>query len=70
MSKIDVENRKADALENVAKSIGGEKIDSSSKGSASYIDELRELKKLCDEGVITQEEFEREKKEILDNNHK
>ena len=31
----------------------------------SYIDELRELKSLLDEGVITQEEFDAKKQEIL-----
>jgi len=30
-------------------------------------DELRELKKLLDEGILTQEEFEAEKKKILEN---
>ncbi len=71
MSKLDAENRKADALENVAKSISGNEASTKSKKSAtSYIDELRELKKLCDEGIITQEEFEQEKSEILNNNHK
>jgi len=29
-------------------------------------EKLRELKKLLDEGIITQEEFEKEKKKILD----
>jgi len=32
----------------------------------SQADQLRELKELLDEGVITQEEFEREKKKILE----
>lgn len=31
----------------------------------SKADQLRELKKLLDEGIITQEEFEKEKKKIL-----
>ena len=29
-------------------------------------DQLRELKKLLDEGIITQEEFEKEKKKVLE----
>ena len=73
MSKIDVENRKADALENVAKNIAVTSTDSSKKEpnkDMSYIVELKELKKLLDEGIITQEEFDQEKKEILENNHK
>ena len=32
----------------------------------SKADQLRELKKLLDEGIITQEEFEKEKKKILE----
>ena len=34
--------------------------------SASKIERLRELKKLLDEGVLTQEKFEKEKKKILE----
>ena len=34
--------------------------------SATKVEKLRELKQLLDEGIITQEEFEREKKKILD----
>lgn len=34
----------------------------------SKADQLRELKKLLDEGIITQEEFEKEKKKILEKN--
>ncbi len=34
--------------------------------SNSRIDKLKDLKKLLDEGVITKEEFEKEKKKILD----
>lgn len=36
------------------------------KGSNSKIDELKDLKKLLDEGAITNEEFEKEKKKILE----
>ncbi len=32
----------------------------------SKADQLRELKKLLDEGIITHEEFEKEKKKILE----
>jgi predicted Zn-dependent peptidase len=35
----------------------------------SKADRLRELKKLLDEKIITQEEFEKEKKKILDENN-
>ena len=37
-----------------------------STNSTSKADKLRELKKLLDEGVITKEEFEKEKKKLLD----
>jgi len=70
---IKAENRKADALENLAKNAGAAVVaskSSSKKNSASYIEELEGLKKLLDEGIITKEEFDKEKKEILDNNHK
>jgi len=33
--------------------------------TASYKDELRELKSLLDEEIITQEEFDEKKKQIL-----
>lgn len=69
--KLDAENRKADALENVAKTFvaGGVEVKKNSS-KANYIDELKELKELLDNGIITQEEFNQEKKEILNNNHK
>jgi len=67
MAKVDVESRKADAIEKIANNtvIGNEP----KKSNMSYIDEIKELKKLLDEGAITKEEFEQEKKEILSNNH-
>ena len=34
----------------------------------SKADELREFKKLLDEGIISQEEFDKEKKKILEKN--
>ena len=34
--------------------------------SDSYSSELREVKKLYDEGILTKEEFEKAKKKILD----
>lgn len=33
----------------------------------SNADEIREYKKLLDEGIITQEEFEKKKQELLNN---
>lgn len=74
MEKIKAENRKADALENAARNLGAGVVAGnaakSSSGETDYIQELKELKKLLDDGIITQQEFEQEKKEILDNNHR
>ncbi|MBR4461298.1 MAG: SHOCT domain-containing protein [Erysipelotrichaceae bacterium] len=36
------------------------------KKKTDYTKEIKELSDLCKEGVITQEEFERKKKELLD----
>lgn len=41
-------------------------INNKTTNSESKINKLRELKKLLDEGIITTEEFEKEKKKILD----
>ena len=35
--------------------------------TGSKADKLRELKELFDEGILTQEEFDKEKKKILEN---
>ncbi len=40
--------------------------ESDSGGETSYLDELAELGKLRDAGVLTDEEFEAKKKDILD----
>lgn len=45
---------------------GQEEIAPMVEKPSSKAEELRELKKLQDEGIITQEEFEAEKKKILD----
>lgn len=68
MSKIDVENKKAQALENIGNNMAAGSTASSNK--SDYIEELKKLKELYDQGIITKEEFEQEKKEILNNNHK
>lgn len=67
MAKVDAENRKAEAIEKIASN--GVLANQGKTNSTSYIDEIKELKKLLDEGTITKEEFEQEKKEILDSNH-
>lgn len=38
---------------------------SSAAGSLGTIEEIKQLKELCDEGAITKEEFSRKKREIL-----
>lgn len=52
LNKIEAEQRKAASLETMAK-------------NTSYISELKELKSLLDSGVITKEEFENKKREVL-----
>ena len=52
-----------------AKSLSNKYVKVSSNKS-DYIEELKKLKELYDQGIITKEEFEQEKKEILNNNHK
>lgn len=68
MKRINTEERKAEALERMATNNIHDTNDK--KSNISYIEELKQLKELLDQGVITQEEYEQEKKEILDNNHK
>ncbi len=63
LSRIEAENRKAEALEQAIKA-------NKSSNNSDYIEELKKLKELYDQGIITKEEFEQEKKEILDSNHK
>lgn len=43
-----------------------EKVVSNSKEKPSNIDELKKIKELLDMGIITQEEFEAKKKQVLD----
>jgi|GEM_PF-1199261 len=65
MSKIEAENRKASAFESMANNIGNNSTsNTSTPASGDYIKELKGLKDLLDNGVITQEEFE-QKKELL-----
>lgn len=59
MSKIAVEEKKANAFETMAQNLNG------TMKTSSYIEELKELKNLLDSEVITKEEFENKKKELL-----
>jgi len=71
MEGIKAENRKADALEHLAKNNKTAVIsDADNEESIDYIEELKSLKKLLDKGVITKEEFDQEKKEIFEKKHK
>jgi len=69
MKGIEVESRKADAMEDIARGMAGGAIAKETTSNVSYIEEIKKLKELLDSGAITQEEFEKEKKEILDSNH-
>ena len=64
MSKIDTENRKAAALEKMSTNIYDNNSLTTNKKS-NYIEELKGLKELLDSGVITEQEFEQKKKELL-----
>ena len=65
VKKVDVENRKAAAFENVANNGGlsQSKINQISS-DGDYIKELKGLKDLLDSDIITQEEFDQKKKEL------
>lgn len=63
MSKIEAENRKAVAFEKMASNIGGTMPQK--ENDTDYIKQLKGLKELLDEGVISQEEFEEKKKQLL-----
>lgn len=60
MAKVNAENKKVDVLETLVN-----KASSSNQNSNSYIFELKELKGLLDDGVITLEEFNKKKSELL-----
>ncbi len=64
MSKIDAENRKAAAFEKMASNINS---DTSSKinNKQNYVEELKGLKELLDAGIISEEEFNDKKRNIL-----
>ena len=64
MSKVDAENRKAAAFEDIATRIGDNTV-SGPSNKQNYIEELKALKELLDAGIISQEEFEEKKKQLL-----
>lgn len=63
MSKIEVENRKADAFENMANNLSGSKVVANT--NLDYISELKGLKELLDAGIITKEEFDEKKAKLM-----
>ena len=64
MSKVQMENRKATALENMASNIGVTTATKSNSNS-NYIEELKGLKELRDADIISEAEFEEKKKNLL-----
>lgn len=60
MKKINVEERKASAFENISNGLNS---NSNKAVMRDYIDEIKELKSFFDQGIITQEEFDRKKEE-------
>lgn len=60
-------NRKEDVIVDTEEPqpIKEEKDEKTDKKSESEIDKIKKLKSLLDEGILTQEEFDNKKKEIL-----
>lgn len=64
MSKVDAEKQKAAAFEKLANNISNNQYTTENTKS-DYISELKELKGLVDAGIITEEEFQEKKKQLL-----
>ena len=60
--QVDVVNKQRED----ANDVGEEHVEHTNKQRASVYDTLRELKLLLDEGVLTQEEFDAQKRKFLD----
>ena len=63
MNKIEAENRKAAAFEKMASNMVATTQQTAT--DSDYINQLKGLKELLDAGIISQEEFETKKKELL-----
>jgi hypothetical protein len=63
--EVDVENAIASGELSIPDEYKKKEADTSSKMTTSVADELIKLKDLLDKGVITQEEFEQQKKKLL-----
>ena len=60
MKKVEAANKQAEAIAKMASGTSGKQ-----SSSGSYIEELKELKTLLDNEIITQEEFNQKKTELL-----
>ena len=58
-------NKRQDQTQNVANEITAQKVETVQSTTNSNMDDLIKLKSLLDQGVITQEEFEAKKKQLL-----
>lgn len=64
VKKIEAQAKQADAFAKIAENMSG-KQSNQSDAKDDYISQLERLKQLLDNGVITQQEFEIKKKELL-----
>ena len=64
MKKIEAENKKAEAFSKIADGLVGKSVQNKEDGG-DYISQMERLHKLKEQGVITEEEFENKKKELL-----
>lgn len=68
MKKIDAQIKQAEAFERIAVNIGGTSTPTNSQSapaSKDYITELKGLKELLDNGIITKQEFDEKKEHLL-----
>ena len=65
MKKVEAANKQAEAIEKLA--TGSPNTTLTKPSSESYIEELKQLKELLDSGIITQEEFDSKKADVLAN---
>ncbi len=63
MDELGIESEELTAEDQAA--IDAEAIDAPASGAPDYLDELERLAGLKDQGIITEEEFEAKKKELL-----
>lgn len=62
--QVSLSLKQTEALNNIASSIDNQKKEISKNVNA--LDSIRELKNMVDEGLITQEEYEKKKKDLLE----